>query len=186
MRSKQSGTNRGNLFVTENEVVRESIAQSLLLLMESESLDRITVVELTRKAGVSRMSFYRNFESKEDVLAAYTERVFRDFLHRIPDFTELKVLEDSKIFFSYLRHYELLMKNLVKANLFGIFSDIFSQYFATLFVDVYKLDRNSDYRSYELTYRVGGLANIIFIWVQNDFRETDEQMANVFRYLYEL
>lgn len=172
--------------MTENEVVRASITESLLLLMEKERLDKITIVELTRKAGVSRMSFYRNFLSKEEVLVAYTEQVFRNFVDRIPDFGELKVFEDSKAFFCYLRGHGRLMRNLVNADLFGIFFETFSRYFATLFVEVYKLDRNPDYRSYELNYRVGGLANIILVWVQNGFGDTDEEMAKVFRYLYEL
>lgn len=172
--------------MTENEVVRASITESLLLLMEKERLDKITVVELTRKAGVSRMSFYRNFRSKEEVLVVCTEQMFRNFVDRIPDFGQLKVFEDSKAFFCYLRVHGRLMRNLVEADLFGIFFETFSRYFATLFVEVYKLDRSPDFRSYELSYRVGGLANIILAWVKSNFRETDEEMANVFRYLYEL
>ncbi|MCQ4085454.1 TetR/AcrR family transcriptional regulator [Saccharibacillus sp. JS10] len=172
--------------MTENEVVRTSIAESLLQLMQKQTLDKITIVELTKRAGVSRMSFYRNFNSKEEVLVNYMEQIFQDFVNQIPDFNELKVFEDSKVFFSYLRHHHVLMRSLMKADLFSIFTNSFSHHFVKLFVDVYQLDRNEQYRSYELSYRIGGLANIILVWVKNDFQESDEQMADVFRYLYEM
>ena len=36
--------------------------------MEQHSYDQITVTDITKKAGVSRMSFYRHFDSKDDVI----------------------------------------------------------------------------------------------------------------------
>ena len=51
-----------------NQIIRESITEALLILMESKPFARITVMELTEKAGVGRVTFYRNFESKEEVL----------------------------------------------------------------------------------------------------------------------
>ncbi|WP_150538517.1 TetR/AcrR family transcriptional regulator [Actinobacillus vicugnae] len=53
---------------TVNDVVKESITEALLRLMQQKDFYTITVTELTNLAGVSRVSFYRNFGSKEDVL----------------------------------------------------------------------------------------------------------------------
>ena len=40
------------------------IVTARLQLMQKKAFDRIYITELCRKAGVSRMSFYRYFESK--------------------------------------------------------------------------------------------------------------------------
>ena len=48
-----------------NQIIRESITEALLILMENLSFSDITISALTRKAGVSRVSFYRNYKSKE-------------------------------------------------------------------------------------------------------------------------
>ena len=50
----------------KNIVVKESITQALLILMESKDFEKITITDIVNRAGVVRMSFYRNYTSKED------------------------------------------------------------------------------------------------------------------------
>ena len=52
----------------KNIVVKESITQALLILMENKDFEKITITDIVNKAGVVRMSFYRNYTSKEDVI----------------------------------------------------------------------------------------------------------------------
>lgn len=51
-----------------NIAVKEYITRALLLLMQKKPYSEITISELTEKAGVCRNSFYRNFDSLEDVV----------------------------------------------------------------------------------------------------------------------
>ena len=53
-----------------NQIIRECITEALLILMQKQPFQEITVMELTKKAGVGRVSFYRNYDSKESVLVA--------------------------------------------------------------------------------------------------------------------
>lgn len=48
----------------KNIVVKESITQALLILMENKDFEKITITDIVNKAGVVRMSFYRNYTSK--------------------------------------------------------------------------------------------------------------------------
>lgn len=66
-------TNKKN---TYHESVCEAITQALLLLMEHQSYERITVMDIIRKAGVGRSSFYRNFHDKDEILEKYVSRLF--------------------------------------------------------------------------------------------------------------
>lgn len=54
-----------------NLIVKESITQALFRLMDKKSFPDITIKELTDVAGVGRVSFYRNYTSKEDVALTY-------------------------------------------------------------------------------------------------------------------
>ena len=56
-----------------NIIVKESITQALLILMESKDFQKITITEIVNKAGVARMSFYRNYDSKEDVILIHLQ-----------------------------------------------------------------------------------------------------------------
>ena len=51
-----------------NRLTRESLEISLLQLLEKKELAKITISELVNRAGVSRASFYRNYNSKEEIL----------------------------------------------------------------------------------------------------------------------
>lgn len=56
-----------------NAITRECIESALILLMQTKPFTDITVTDLTRKAGVSRTAYYRNYASKEDILSGYMQ-----------------------------------------------------------------------------------------------------------------
>ena len=52
----------------EESVAEERIALALLELLNVKPFDRISITEITEKASVSRVSYYRHFSSREDIL----------------------------------------------------------------------------------------------------------------------
>lgn len=60
-----------NIERKNNKIVTESITIALIQLMEKKDFCNISITELTKRAGVGRVSFYRNFVDKEDVLRKY-------------------------------------------------------------------------------------------------------------------
>lgn len=62
---------------------KQYIMVALLNLMEQKDFDDISISEIVKKAGVGRATFYRNFNSKEDVINYY-------FLNATNEFTEIK------------------------------------------------------------------------------------------------
>lgn len=59
---------------TNNPIALQSqkwIIQALLDLMQIMNYDKISVSEICRKAQLDRRTFYRNFDSKNDVLEQY-------------------------------------------------------------------------------------------------------------------
>ena len=58
-----------NIMKTQKEkYVEEYIISALFKLMERKTYESISITEITNKAGVGRISFYRNFDSKEDIV----------------------------------------------------------------------------------------------------------------------
>lgn len=60
-------------------IIQECITEALILLMQKQPYHTITITELTKKAGVSRVSFYRKFTSKDDILLQKLENVATDW-----------------------------------------------------------------------------------------------------------
>ena len=59
--------------------VRRAITDALFELMETRPLGSIAVSEIARRAGVARVSFYRNYATKEAVLAGFIQDVLDEF-----------------------------------------------------------------------------------------------------------
>ena len=53
---------------------KDYIVESLLYLMKKEKFENITVTDISKKAGVNRITFYRNFNSKEEVLMVHFKK----------------------------------------------------------------------------------------------------------------
>ena len=64
-----------------NKVTRECLQTALIQLMSQKPFEKITITELVRRSGVSRTAFYRNYESKEEIL----NEVCRSFIDSLSD-----------------------------------------------------------------------------------------------------
>ena len=62
-----------------HDIVVESISEALLRLMNKKDITKITIKELCDVAGVSRISFYRNFDSKEQIIVKYLNKLTDDW-----------------------------------------------------------------------------------------------------------
>lgn len=67
------------------------IVEALFELLQKQSFEKISITAITQKAGVSRLSYYRNFKSKEDIVEQFFDHEFRQFL------TELKEQDQTQV-----------------------------------------------------------------------------------------
>ncbi|MCD8023519.1 MAG: TetR/AcrR family transcriptional regulator, partial [Lachnospiraceae bacterium] len=63
----------------KNTYVKKQITEALLKLLEQHEFEEISISQITACAQVSRNSFYRNYENKEDILLHYVRRLFTDW-----------------------------------------------------------------------------------------------------------
>ena len=52
---------------------------ALQQLMQKQDYNSISITDLTSRAGVSRMSYYRHYKSKDDILIDYMYRIVREY-----------------------------------------------------------------------------------------------------------
>ena len=61
--------------MAEKETMKYRLAEAVKTLMETESLDKITVRDIVTAAQTTRQSFYRHFQDKYDLVNWYFERL---------------------------------------------------------------------------------------------------------------
>lgn len=67
----------------ENKRVRTAIAKAWSALLKEKSFSEIKVTDLVKRAGVARRSYYRNFESMEDVAKEYMSEIQQDTMRKL-------------------------------------------------------------------------------------------------------
>lgn len=58
-----------------NRITRSSIESALVLLMKDHAFEDITITGIVKRAGVSRTAYYRNYNSKEDILQSTMKEI---------------------------------------------------------------------------------------------------------------
>ena len=59
---------RTNMYKSKNSFSTSLMVEALLLLLEKNEYDSITVKEICEKAGVNRSTFYKHYDTKDDLL----------------------------------------------------------------------------------------------------------------------
>ena len=169
-----------------NTVVRRSLAIALLKFMESTPFADISVTELTQKAGVSRMGYYRNYDSKLALLKDYLAQIEDDF-----PFIDLTAASESEFYaflrqvFDYLSKFELSTKILLNQGFEGLIletllnSKIFVEYrkkqSLTCQATTALQDKSGEYN---LVFASGMLYHTYIHWVRQGQAETPQQLAS--------
>lgn len=153
-----------------NLFVRDCITKALFKLMKSKDYQDITVSALVRTAGVSRNSFYRNYQSIEDILRQYlieqTSRWWAEYLaHLHPN-----VIEETFQHFLNMREEILL---LYKAGL----SHLLMEHIALCGKQSLTGEISN---AYQTAFMSGGLWGLTNEWILRGMKETPQQMQAFF------
>lgn len=160
----------------EEEPIRHRIAYAYLELLKKKDRDEISITEIAKAAGVSRMAFYRKFETKWDVVdfylggimhweVAYDERTGGDL--------NIWDVEYGVRFFRAMREHRENILTLVDRG------------YATLLLRVINLTNenaggdmpSSSIERYNLYFLAGAGFNAMLIWLRDGCRESPEEMA---------
>ena len=94
--------------MSQNESAQIRLQQALILLLDEEEFDRITVSKICKEAGVHRSTFYAYYDNQYDLLEdaySYLNQLFRaEFQHYQADFerTDDDRLTDDVYLIPYL------------------------------------------------------------------------------------
>lgn len=161
------------------ESAERRVVEALLFLMEKNDYDKITVTDITREAGISRMTYYRNYKSKDDILIKYFKDKWGGFLESAKPASP----EEAKAFFTLLftifGENRSLISHIIRAERFDLLFDIFEGYNKLMITALSKNGRFGVGDKYETIYRVGGIFYIIKNWIDGGDAESPEEMAEI-------
>lgn len=158
------------------EYLKECMGTALLELMKTKPIEKITIEEMTAKADVGRSTYFRYFNSKEEVLAfkivclwnRYAqESMIGEFLSDLPAAT--------RMFFQFCLNIREINDLLYATGRKNVILDAYMQIMGTKDCEG---DTQEYYRSYITAYTVFGLMDA---WILRGYRETPEELEQLVR-----
>lgn len=151
------------------------IVTGLLRLMKKTPYENIKVTDIVREAGVSRMTYYRHFKSKSDVLTRLIEYIVGSVN---PVCHENRRNGDWYRFwltlFDYADRYASALKTIIDAGQQNVILECLNR---SAFPHLQK-DESAE-TSYRLFFLSGAMYNVFIEWLNAERRETPEEMAAI-------
>lgn len=161
----------------ENLRVKCQITNTLFALMQSKSLGDITVTELVKGAGVARSSFYRNYESKEDVLVTLVRDVLELFRRSIKESPQgLYDRENILLSFRFFARYRTYLLDLCRSGFTLLILEELNHFHESIEGTM----PSSSMERYSLYMYIGALFNTALTWLADDHPVPPEVMADFF------
>lgn len=161
-----------------NYFTKQCIITALFNILKTKDLERITISEVVSKAGVSRMGFYRNYTSKEDVIEKYILAIFLDTLEEVKKSRTLH-FDIKHIIKTTLTHFQK-HSEYIKLLLARKQEMLLHACYEKAFYFLYNQKKNSRIREYSTRMFIGEIFNLEIAWIKNGMVETPEQMAKIY------
>lgn len=161
----------------KNTMTRECIFTALLLLMEQRPYQEITITDIARKAGVSRMSYYRLYKSKDDILIQYADQVFSGFMEEMKKEKEMDKYLFSLLIFRFGKKEHRLLEGVFNARMYEQVLERLIQYGFWLAESVFNMDMEDVRTDYWIHKMAGSFCLALYRWIQRGMPETPEEMA---------
>ncbi len=163
---------------------QKCIIDALLKLMEEDNFEEITVTQIAQEAEIARRTFYLNYNSKAEVLASYIKFLYDDFAEETQNIKERTWKSDVINFFLYWSRHRDILLLLEKSNQFLIllneFESILFNSKVFNFSSLIKAELPMKRKEYIVVTVAAGLWRILEKWVQNNFEESAEEIAEIF------
>lgn len=163
----------------DNIRVKDAIVDAFFTLLRSHPVDSISVAQIIRTAHVSRMSFYRNFDSKLDIINYFVERGLDEIVEMLEGEVSLWTREYAVAFFVYMKNHADEYMLLYEIGYSGVVLDNSNRLNENISGD---MPYNSMER-YNLYFTAGAAHNAAMQWIKGGCRETPEELVDAyFRY----
>lgn len=153
-------------------MMKNYIAQSLLILMERKSLNDISIGEITDKAGVNRTTYYRHFVSKEQIIKYYYTGILSEYLDTL-DRSDGTSLEHYLLgLFTHLKKYEKHLLLIYRNGLSFLILDAMNELF------LQKQPHHSFDTEFATFYHTGGIYGTFLLWFSHGMGESPAQLCH--------
>lgn len=164
--------NKKNVSSEKDTYVNDKITKTLLELLRNYTLKEISISFLCDVAGVGKASFYRNFDSKEDILIKYDAKLIKLWGK---EFENDKNSTPESLIPSLLMHYKKY-----KDFYLMIYKNDLSDIVLKTILKACELDKKkTNIEAYVTSFIGYGIFGIVNEWIKRGMQETIEEILSL-------
>ena len=155
--------------------LKECLADALIQLLETKPIEKITIQEIAGLAGVGRTTYFRNFNSKEEMLSFKLIALWERWAEEHAVKVKRRYSKENALTFFRFNYSIRALLSLMYSH--GLQSSLYSAF------HVYMMPPHDaePLECYQSSFYSYGLFGLLDAWIVRGFRETPEQMAELGR-----
>ena len=157
---------------------KKIISLALYELLLKKTFDEVTVSDICKKAGVSRMTFYRYYTTKDDIFIDFSDERFAEFFDAVVRYQNPTLEEFILGMFYFFTTYRRQLLILIKAGKENILLKQLDSYARYLVIGG-KLSNIpfNVLNEQVIPFFVGGIFNILLHWIDSPNPESPEEVT---------
>ena len=156
-----------------NKITKESIETALIELLKTQYFEKISISDIVKRAGVSRMTYYRNYSSKEDILSSLISEFWNAIVKAFTPLPDLTEVEAATKFLDTIKQYKDTYKVIIKADKQDHILQSLNNFVLNVIPD------KSVKGKYMAYLASGMLYNVVTEWLKNDIEISSKELAEI-------
>ena len=163
-------------------LTKKLLKESLLRLLKKKELDKISITELCREAGINRATFYRHYEIPRDILMELERDLYYDLKKnsQIPRSKE-EIRQTIEQLCLYLEQNSELLRTIIRNNSDADFAAFINSIYAEMWKEFHRegilQDLNDDDMQLLTIYSAGGAYFLLRHWVLGNIQKNAHEFA---------
>ena len=166
---------------------KTALKEALILLMDEKEFKNITITEIVQSANLNRGTFYKHYQTQEELLNELIDDVLIDLIHsyrepyvKIKNFEVGKLSSGSVKIFDHVERYSHFYTIIINSNVLPGFQNRICQVLKELVQKelISPMPNPGIDPSLLSSYNAYALFGLIIEWVNGEFKFTSQQMAD--------
>lgn len=167
-------------------VADEAICGAFFLVLKEKDLEKITVSDVIKKAGIVRSTFYNHYENIPALVTAIEDKTIDDIFSLMETFHPKDDTDICRSFFKTICNYTMnnpFLANLLRCprgnDFFKKTLTMFHRYVADITQNTTPSRHSREELSYMVACTIGSTLGVLHKWTKEDFAIPAETVADI-------
>ena len=167
-------------------IADEAIHDAFLLVLKEKELDKITVSDIIKRAGIVRSTFYNHYENIPALVTYIEEKTINDIFSLMNTFHPKNDWDVCKSYYLTICEYTMtnplladLLRNPSEDEFFEKAVTMFHHYVRQATQTTKPSHQSKEERSYMIACTIGSTIGVLHKWAKDNFQVPPETIADI-------